>query len=334
MSQSFSGIDREIVRRAISEHYGIEGSLTRLPGENLNFLVTSEDGRKWVAKVADETQPAAFIEMENAALIRAREANLGLSFPQIIENKHGKIETGISYHNKSDNRLRLLEYISGTNWSDLSDISIEMRFGLGAALARFDVAVAGFDHPQAHRKHRWDLADAGQHRAKAGLISDPEKRKLLLWAFEQWTNRASPFLAALPWQYIHGDGNPENIRVIEGRVAGLLDFGDSCCNPAVCELAICLAYQMMGQPDPWAVASQVIAGYESVRPLSGNEKAVLEPLVCGRLAVSLAVATERRGIDADNSNWFVSEAPAWDLLARLKASPDRIFPESANQSRQ
>jgi Ser/Thr protein kinase RdoA (MazF antagonist) len=125
-----------------------------------------------------------------------------------------------------------------------------MRFELGVALARLDLALQGFDHPQAHRKHRWDLADAGQHQAKVALVQAPEKRQLLAWAFEQWTNFASPFLTTLPWQFIHGDGNPENIRVVDGKVVGLLDFGDSCYNPAVCDLAICLAYQMMDQADP------------------------------------------------------------------------------------
>ncbi|MGH8035320.1 MAG: phosphotransferase, partial [Lysobacterales bacterium] len=112
---------------------------------------------------------------------------------------------------------------------------------------------------------------------------------------------------------------------VDGRVSGLLDFGDSCFNPAVCELAICLAYQMMGQADPWAVAKAVIAGYESLRPLSVEEKAVLRHLVCGRLAVTLCVATERHQIDADNTNWFVSEAPAWELIAKLRASPTGFF---------
>jgi hydroxylysine kinase len=133
----------------------------------------------------------------------------------------------------------------------------------------------------------------------------------------------------LPWQFIHGDGNPENIRMMDGRVIGLLDFGDSCYNPTVCELAICLAYQMMDQADPGAAAEPVIAGYQSLRPLSTPEKAVLEPLVCGRLAVSLSVAAERRQIDESNTNWFVSEAPAWHLLARLRASP-ALFVASAS----
>ena len=315
----------EIVRRVVSESYGIDGVLTRLPGENLNFLVETQNGRKWVAKIAGKDQGTKFVEMEHAALRWAGEAKLGLALPHIIENIYGKLETRIVLHNKSSNRLRINEYISGINWSDYPDISRQMRLDLGTVLARFDLAMLGFDHPQAHRKHRWDLADAGQHQARVNLVQEPEKRELLAWAFAQWTNFASPFLAALPWQFIHGDGNPENIRLVDGRVIGLLDFGDSCYNPAVCELAICLAYQMMNQADPWAVARSIIDGYESLRPLSTQEKALLEPLVCGRLAASLSVATERRRIDQGNANWFVSETPAWSLLARLRASAVSFF---------
>jgi Ser/Thr protein kinase RdoA (MazF antagonist) len=155
----------EIVRQAMGESYGIEGVLTRLPGENLNFLVEAPDGRKWVAKIAGKEQAADFIEMEYAALQWAGKAKLGLAFPNILENIHGKFETRIVLQDKSDNRLRMIEYIPGKNWSDYPDISTEMRFDLGASLARLDLALQGFDHPQAHRPHRWDLADAGQHRA-------------------------------------------------------------------------------------------------------------------------------------------------------------------------
>jgi Ser/Thr protein kinase RdoA (MazF antagonist) len=180
--------------------------------------------------------------------------------------------------------MRLLEYVPGINLSNYSDISEDLRFQVGETLAKFDLAMAGFDHPSAHRNHRWDLANAGQHRAKIDFVDDPEKRRLLTWAFDQWTNQASPFLKGLPWQFIHGDGNPENFRVLKERVVGLLDLGDSCFNPTVCELAICLAYQMMEQNNPWAAAQPVIAGYESQRPLSQEERAVLFPIICGRLA--------------------------------------------------
>jgi Ser/Thr protein kinase RdoA (MazF antagonist) len=44
--------------------------------------------------------------------------------------------------------------------------------------------------------------------------------------------------------------NRENILVRGDRVTGLLDFGDNCFNPVVCDLAICLAYVKMDPDNP------------------------------------------------------------------------------------
>jgi Ser/Thr protein kinase RdoA (MazF antagonist) len=41
----------ETITDSLAANYGIEGSLTRLPGENLNFLVTETDGTKHVLKI-------------------------------------------------------------------------------------------------------------------------------------------------------------------------------------------------------------------------------------------------------------------------------------------
>ncbi len=65
------------------------------------------------------------------------------------------------------------------------------------------------------------------------------------------------------------------------RVSGLVDFGDSCFNPTVCDLAICLAYMMMDRADPMAAAAVVIEAYNDEIELSEEELAVLFPLVCG-----------------------------------------------------
>lgn len=316
---------KEIVRQVINEYYGIEGTLSRLPGENINYLVDTADGKKYVAKTAGIEMPPAVIEMEYAALEHLSQANLGLSLSTIIKNKYGKIESGINIHNKQDKRLRLLDYIGGEDLSDIVDISDEIRCSLGETLGRFDLAMADFSHPAFNRSHRWNLAEAGQHSTTVNLVKDAEKQALLRWAFEQWTNQASPVFGELDWQFIHGDANPENIRIRNRKVVGLIDFGDSGNNPLVCDLAICLAYQMMDQADPWAAAEQVISGFEGVRPLSSLEHSVLLPLICGRLAVTISVATKRWQIDIENSNWFVSEKSAWTLLAQIRASGGKRF---------
>lgn len=307
------------VLSVIAEYYQIEGSISRLPGENLNYLMRANTGPSYIVKIAGEETPPEQIEMECAAVRHAVNAPLDLMLPKIIENKYGQLETGIVLHQNEPKRLRLVSFIAGKNLSDIADISATLRIRIGKAVAEFDRALVGFDHPAAHRKHRWNLVDALQHRHKAALVKDPERREILIWAFDQFANHAAPVLAGLAWQFIHGDPNPENIRVKDERVTGLLDFGDSCHNPAICDLAICLAYQMMDQADPCSAAREVISGYESVRPMSPGEHRALLPLVCGRLAVTIAVAAERREIDPDNANWFVSERPAWGLLGCLKS---------------
>jgi len=169
----------------------------------------------------------------------------------------------------------------------------------------------GFDHPAAHRNHRWNLAEAGQHRDKISLVEDPEKQALLAWGFDAW-ERVKNDLKSLQWQFIHGDMNRENILVRGDRVTGLVDFGDSCFNPVVCDLAICLAYVMMDRDDPLETAAIVTGAYHEIRPLTEAELSVLLPLVCGRLAVSIAVSMSRRRIAPDNPNWCGSEKSAWD----------------------
>ena len=317
-----------IAGNLIRESYGQEGELSRLPGENLNFLVTTASGTRYVAKIADETLPENVVAMEQAALEHAVQQGLALRLPIIIKNYDGKIETRIVLRMNGIERLRLIEYIEGDSLQNISDISEGLRTSVGRSVAALGQSLATFDHPAAHRSHRWDLTRADQHKGAMDLLRDPQQRALLEWAFEQWSSKAAAYFDRLPWQFIHGDLNPENILVENGRISGILDFGDCGFNPAVCDLAICLAYQMMEQADPLAVAAQVVAGYQSLRRLSPTEESVLLPLALGRLAVTISVATARRQLDADHPNWFVSEASAWRLLARLSALDDLQLPVS------
>ena len=324
----------DAIRQCIHDVYRIDGVMSRLPGENLNYLVEAKDDRKYVAKIAGDELPPILVSLQHQAIKHATgkgtEASGVLEFPIILENRRREPETRIELPLYGRKRLRLLSFIEGVNLSDLSDISKELAFELGFKLGSYSRMMADFVHPAADRHHRWNLAHADQHIHKVGWVENAEQRGLLAWAFAQWTGNASMELAQLDWQFIHGDFNPENIRVRNGRIVGLLDFDDACWNPAICELAICLAYQMMDHEDPWPVAAAVIDGYRTQRPITPAEEAVLLPLVQGRLAVSISVATERRRIDPTNANWFVSEKPAWKLLAQIEASGHRQFPSAVH----
>ena len=75
---------------------------------------------------------------------------------------------------------------------------------------------------------------------------------------------------------------------------------------------------MMDRDNPLETAAIVTDAYNEVMPLSEEELAVLLPLVCGRLAMTIAVSLSRRKIDPDNPTWFESEEPAWKLLNALR----------------
>ena len=307
----------KIVLQCLSENYGLDGTLTRLSGENLNYLLTRKNGGQLVVKIVDDDMPAEVVEMESEALKYAFSSGFPLKLPKIIKNKYKKIETGIRIRKNTSERLRIIEYIKGIEIENITDISVILLKTVGKTIAEFDQAMLGFTHPAAYRSHRWNLAETGQHLDKVSLVNEAEKRALLQWGFDQWL-RVENRLQGLPWQYIHGDLNRENILVDNGRVCGLVDFGDSCMNPTVSDLAIALTYFMMDQEDPLEPARVLIGGYEGIRVLEAPERSVLIPLVCGRLAASIAISQKRRLVDPENPNWFTSEGPAWRLMGQLR----------------
>jgi 4-aminobutyrate aminotransferase-like enzyme/Ser/Thr protein kinase RdoA (MazF antagonist) len=305
----------------LEREYGLTGSLTRLPGEALNYRLAAADGRRFVVKVMDPATSADALDLEFQIVERARQAALPLHLPRFVTTITGHASAAWPAAG-AGTRARVLAFVPGVAWCDRpgapAGAARPLLRHLGDVLGALDTAMDGFDHPAARRTHRWDLAAASCHRCLIPLVPDPVRRRTLEWAFQQYA-AAAPRLAALPHGVIHGDANDENVLVDGARVSGLIDFGDSLWNPVVCELAVALAYAMLDERDPLDTGAEVVAGYHARRPLSVDELAALLPLVLGRLSVTVATAAERRGIDPDHPHWFVTEARAWSLLERLGA---------------
>ena len=96
-----------------------------------------------------------------------------------------------------------MSFIDGDQLENISDISDILLINVGISLAQYNLAMQGFDHPAAHRNHRWNLAEAGQHRDIISLVEDPEKQALLAWGFGAW-EQVKNDLKSLQWQFIHG----------------------------------------------------------------------------------------------------------------------------------
>jgi 4-aminobutyrate aminotransferase-like enzyme/Ser/Thr protein kinase RdoA (MazF antagonist) len=305
---------QELARDLLSRAYNLSGDVTPLGGENLNLLVEVPSEQRYVLKIQSREHDD-LSRLEMAATGHLSERLREISVPRAVPSLGGDL---IVHAETSSGPIsaRLLEYIDGAPWYEGGGASRAILTDLGRVLATIDSALETFDHAAAHRTHRWDLSEAGQHRARISAIDSAARRAMAEGLFQRWAG-ARPLLARLPHSVIHGDANDENILIDGDGVVGVIDFGDALINPTICDLAIALAYAMLDASDPLDAAATIVAGYNGVRPLSDLEREVLFPLICGRLGTTVAVAADRRRIAPDHPNWFITEARAWTLIERV-----------------
>nr|KAF6283489.1 hydroxylysine kinase [Pipistrellus kuhlii] len=127
----------------------------------------------------------------------------------------------------------------------------------------------------------------------------------------------------------HGDLNDHNILVepcepASGdpafRVSGILDFEDMSYGCYVFEVAIAIMYMMIESRDPVGVGGHVLAGFESVVPLTPAERGALFLLVCGRFCQSLVMAAHSCRLHPENAEYLMITAKTgWRHLQRMLA---------------
>ena len=116
---------------------------------------------------------------------------------------------------------------------------------------------------------------------------------------------------------IHGDANDYNVLVDGNEVVGLIDFGDIVYSYTVGDLAIAVAYVVLGKADPRAAAAPVIEGYIREFPLNNAELDALWTLVRLRLCMSVSIATFQQEQQPDNEYLGVSQKLIAETLPRL-----------------
>lgn len=297
-------------------------SLVRLGGTGETYSARTADGRRVVVKVhaAHDGSPAVSA-LERAVFARIHASGAGVAVPRPLEGAGTDDEPAEIDVECADGRRRravVTAFVPGTRWCDAPAATRPRYVDLGRVVGRVLASLNGLRHPAGARTHDWDLTQAGRHRANVEHVPDPQRRRVLERGFLLHAS-ALPMLAGCPRQIIHGDVNDENVLVDQDRVVGLLDAGDAIENPAICELAIALAYAMLDADDPLEAGAAIVGACAAERPLREDELRVLAPLVCGRLSVTVAMAAKGRTIDPDHPTWFVTDARAWRLLERLVA---------------
>lgn len=294
---------------------GVPARLTRAAGENDNYFVELADGRRAVLKLAEAGATRERIDFEHAAVEACEAAGLGVVLPRLLPGRDGDVVLSLAGAPGGPRLGRLLQFVPGQVWGQEVLAGTARLRQLGQVVGGLSTALAATDCAAARATHAWDLAQAGQHIEHLGVVDDAARRGQLQRLFDRWPAVLQP-LAQVPHGVIHGDLNDDNLLLQDGRLSGVLDFGDALWNPLVADLAIALAYVLLDEPWPWAAGATVVAGYRERRALQAAELELLFPLICLRLAVSVLTSARRRRLDPGRAAWFVSERRAWAWLER------------------
>ena len=197
-------------------------------------------------------------------------------------------------------------------------------------LGSMDKTLADFHHPAAHRYWQWDLQHACDLNRSTKYIANAGRRSLAEYFLLQFEMNVKPVSLDIRSSIIQNDANDHNVlaggsSAGESKITGIIDFGDMVYSCTVFELAIAIAYVMLGKDDPLAAAGPVVRGYHEVYPLTDAEVDVLFYSICARLASSVIISAYQQYLRPGEPYLSISEQPAWEILESLVA----INPEKA-----
>src|SRR5450631_2884886 len=302
---------------AANEQYGLVGTVSALPSErDQNFLIADAHRGRFVLKIANLNDAPELLDFQNQAMRHVEKSVADYRVQRPVRSLQGEEITNIrNARSGTGHCVRLLTWIDGVVLARSAARGSVLFESIGAGMARIDAALCDFSHPAMRRVLQWDLRRAELARENAALLPH-DRRTHVERLFSQWEGID---WTALRHSVIHGDANDHNVLVGDGRMVGLLDFGDMVYSATVCDLAIALAYTMLGEKEPLSVAAQVIGTYHRYHPLTDAEQQVLFPLILSRLAMSVCYSAHNRSRNPNDPYQVVTEASAWDLLDKLEA---------------
>ncbi|MFT4435981.1 phosphotransferase [Caballeronia sp. 15715] len=317
--------------RLVSEAYGIEGTASALTSErDQNFRIEDGFGRAYVLKVTHPSEDPQVTEFHTKAQMHLMERNPELPIPHLLPTANG---APVHWHEDAKGcrrAVRLISFLEGVPMHRVAHSSV-LRASLGAVLARFDVAMLGFDHRASEHNLLWDSRHADRLCSLLPMIESVEDRRLAEHFMQRFIENTEPALHTLRSQVIHNDMNPYNILVDETQhdaITAVLDLGDMVKAPLVNDLAVACSYQLDDSKVPISTAIDCVVGYHKVNPLLPEEIALLPELIAARLLVTVAITGWRANRYPENRGYILrNNSSAWNGLRNLASANDEAMTE-------
>ncbi|XP_044306568.1 hydroxylysine kinase isoform X1 [Varanus komodoensis] len=294
-----------------------------------------EVAEEFVLKIinCEDSRNPELIEVQTRIMMFLRDEGFPVAAPHFT--KDGEIMFLESIDADSAPRaymVRLLSFLPGQTVATLP-IDPSVLYEIGQLAARLDKTLAEkFRHPLVKALHRgefiWNLANVPLLKRYISAVGQSRRLEVVEQVIQRFSVEIVPKLRSFRPCINHGDLNDHNILLVREaglvstsphyRVSGILDFSDMSHGCYVFEVAITTMYMMIESKDPLHVGGHVLAGFESVVPLTTEERAALFLLVCGRFAQSLVMAAHTTLLHPENEEYLMITAKTgWEHLMML-----------------
>ena len=310
------------MKSILLQEFGVRAhKIKKLSGyNNRNYLVITSDS-KYILKTYKFDEIQYDLVIAESEVLRHLSKQRHDYFPEPHKSIDGNyvkiIDTG-------DEKIivRLLSFLEGDFFSEVSH-SEELFISFGRLMATMDQELLGQkNYTIQSRQYAWDIQFVHLNKAFVIDIPEPGKRRIVEYFLLQFEEMVRPYMPGLRKSIIHNDGNDWNVLVNNGKVSGIIDFGDIVYSPIINEVAVGITYAIMGKDDPVLWASHIIRGYHSILPLKIEELGILYYLIAAQLCISVINSAHNKKIDPDNEYISISENRAWVLIYKwLETNP-------------
>uniref|UniRef100_UPI00358E1E79 hydroxylysine kinase-like isoform X2 n=1 Tax=Myxine glutinosa TaxID=7769 RepID=UPI00358E1E79 len=332
----------EEARDVLKNKYGIYDiiALKPLPSfEDQNFHVTAKDAddvqHDYVLKIINNvlSQNPDICSVQSHAMTFLRKC--GFPTPMTFPTTAGEMLSFFSVESKNGPQryiVRLLEYMPGVPLARVV-VQLDMLYKLGSLIAFMNLTLQDFKpSSQNYFDHNslWNTSDLLKIIPLLKFLDGNPIQKLAHDALKVCTSSILPKLPHFRSGPIHSDLNDGNILVEECtedvnqtshtslvhspkicptsknyNISGIIDFGDFTPGYYVSDLALLMVYMMLNHPEKIVVGGHVMAGYESVMPLTGEEKDTLFFLVVSRIVISIVLTHRRAEMSPENTKFLL-----------------------------
>ena len=102
------------VRALVWRLYGIDGSVKSLVGErDQNCCLETADGRRYVVKISNPSEPVAVVDFQIAALEHIARVAPGLPAPRVVRTLCGQARDSVTLADGLPASVRMLTYLDG-----------------------------------------------------------------------------------------------------------------------------------------------------------------------------------------------------------------------------